>query len=141
MTSVQHLAPLAVVIPLLAAAVIAGLSFLPRRAHELIAIAAALASTTLCAILLAHAKDGPIVYWLGNWRPHHGVALGISLTVDQLGAGIACLTGTLVVASLIYSTRYYDEVDGPYFALVLAFMAGMVGVSLTGDPFDLVLFF
>src|SRR3954469_20331671 len=106
MTSVQHLAPFAIVIPLLAACMIAGLSFLPRRVHELVAISAALASTTLCAILLAHAKHGPIVSWLGHWQPHHGVALGISLAIDQLGAGIATLTGVLVIASLVYSTRY-----------------------------------
>lgn len=141
MTSVQQLAPMAVVTPMLAAALIAGLAFLPRRVHEAVAIAAALASTVLCAILLAHAKDGPIVYWLGHWQPHHGVALGISLTVDQLGAGIACLTGVLVVASLVYSTRYYDEIDGPYFALVMAFMSGMVAFSLTGDLFDMFVFF
>jgi len=141
MTTVQHLAPLAVVIPLLAACVIAGLSFLPRRLHEVVAIGAAIASTTLCAILLAHANDGPIVYWLGHWEPHHGVALGISLTVDQLGAGIATLTGVLVIASLVYSTRYYDEIDGPYFALVMTFMAGMVAFSLTGDLFDMFVFF
>src|SRR4051794_30408019 len=136
MTSVSHLAPLAIVVPMLGATICAGLSFLPRRVHELVAIAAALGSTVLCAILLVHAKDGPIVYWLGHWVPHRGVALGISLTVDQLGAGIALLASTLVVASLVYSTRYYDEVGGPYYALVLAFMAGMVGFSLTGDLFD-----
>jgi multicomponent Na+:H+ antiporter subunit D len=141
MSGVQHLAPLAVVIPMLAATAIAGLSFLPRRLHELVAIAGAVASTVMCAVLLAHAKDGTIVYWLGNWQPHHEVALGISLTVDQLGAGIACLTGVLVVASLLYSTRYYDEADAPYYALVMTFMAGMVGFSLTGDLFDMFVFF
>ncbi|HEX4735516.1 MAG TPA: proton-conducting transporter membrane subunit [Thermoleophilaceae bacterium] len=139
--SVQHLAPFAVVVPMLAAAFIAGLSFLPRRVHELTALAAALASTAMCAILLAHTPDGPIVYWLGNWRPHQGVALGISLTVDQLGAGIACLTGVLVVASLVFSTRYYDRIDGPYYALVMAFMSGMVAFALTGDLFDMFVFF
>jgi multicomponent Na+:H+ antiporter subunit D len=141
MTAVAQLAPLAVVIPLLGAAVIGGLSFLPRRVHELIAIASALATTALCAILLAHTQHGPIVYWLGSWRPHHGVALGISLTVDRLGAGIATLAGVLVVASLVYSTRYFDDVGAPYFALVMAFMAGMVAFSLTGDLFDMFVFF
>jgi formate hydrogenlyase subunit 3/multisubunit Na+/H+ antiporter MnhD subunit len=78
MARTRPLAPLAVVIPMLGATVSAGLSFLPRRAHETIAVAAAVGSTTLCAILLVHAKDGPIVYWLGNWTPHHDVALGAS---------------------------------------------------------------
>jgi multicomponent Na+:H+ antiporter subunit D len=123
------------------AAVVAAFAFLPRRLLEVVAIAAAAASTTLCAILLAHAQHGPIVYWLGAWRPHHGVALGISLTVDQLGAGIATLAGVLVVASLVYSTRYYNEVGAPYFALVMAFMSGMVAFSLTGDLFDMFVFF
>ena len=139
--SVQHLAPLAVVVPMLAAAFIAGLSFLSRRVHELVAVGAAIASTTMCAILLAHTPRGPIVYWLGNWRPNHGVALGISLSVDQLGAGIACLAGVLVIASLVYSTRYFDQIDAPYLALVMVFMSGMVAFSLTGDLFDMFVFF
>ncbi|HYZ28071.1 MAG TPA: proton-conducting transporter membrane subunit [Thermoleophilaceae bacterium] len=141
MIAVEHLAPLAVVVPLLGAALIAAVAFLPRRVHELVAITAAAASTTLCAILLAHVDHGPIVYWLGNWRPHHGVALGISLAVDQFGAGIATLTGVLVLASLVYSTRYYDRIDGPYFTLVLVFMAAMVAFSLTGDLFNMFVFF
>jgi multicomponent Na+:H+ antiporter subunit D len=139
--SVPELAPAAVVTPMLAAAIVAGLSFLPRRVHEVVAITAAAITTVFCAILLAHAKHGPIVYWLGHWRPHHGVALGISLTVDQLGAGIATLAALLVLASLVYSTRYYDEIAAPYFALVLAFTAGMVGFSLTGDLFNMFVFF
>src|SRR4051794_5588866 len=141
MTSVAHLAPLAIVIPMIAAALIAGFSFLPRRVHEAVAIVAAASTTVLCAILLAHADPAPIVYWLGNWHPHPQVALGISLTVDQFGAGIACLTGALVTASLVYSTRYYDHVDSPYYALVMAFTAGMVGFSLTGDLFNMFVFF
>jgi multicomponent Na+:H+ antiporter subunit D len=141
MTSVSHLAGFAIVLPMLGAAVIAGLSFLPRRVHEVVALTSATTSAVLCAILLAHVQHGPIVYWLGHWNPHHGVALGISLTVDQIGAGIALLAGVLVVASLVYSTRYFDQIDAPYYAIVLAFMAGMVAFSLTGDLFDMFVFF
>jgi multicomponent Na+:H+ antiporter subunit D len=141
LTGVDHLAPLAIVVPVLAACAIAAASFLPRRLNEAIAIAAAAGSTTMCAILLAHAADGPIVYWMGGWRPHHGVALGISLTVDQLGAGIACLAGALVVASLVYATRYFDEMEAHYLALVMVFQAGMVGFALTGDLFNMFVFF
>ena len=130
MTSVSHLAPLAVVVPMLGATTIAGLSFLPRRVHELTAIAAALASTVMCALLLAHTQHGPIVYWLGHWVPHHGVAIGISLTVDQVGAGIATLTGVLVVASLVYSTRYFDEIEGPYYALILTYLTFGLPLSI-----------
>jgi multicomponent Na+:H+ antiporter subunit D len=139
--TVGDLAPLAVVIPLLGATFLAGLSFLPRRVHELVAVACALASTVLCAVLLSHARDGPIVYWLGHWKPQHGVALGISLTADQLGCGIALLSCVLMVASLVYSMRYFDELDPPYLALMLVFMAGMIGFALTGDLFNMFVFF
>ena len=47
----------------------------------------------------------------------------------------------MVLAALIYSLRYFDAVGGLFHGLMLLFMAGMVGFCLTGDLFDLVVFF
>ena len=71
----------------------------------------------------------------------HGVAIGISLSIDPLGAGLAAFAAFLVSASLIYSLHYFDAVGGLFHGLMLLFMAGMVGFCLTGDLFDLVVFF
>ncbi|MFL5895707.1 MAG: complex I subunit 5 family protein [Thermoleophilaceae bacterium] len=138
---VGHLAALPIVVPLLTATWIAITNSFPRRVHEATAIAAAVATTVICAVLLVHVRHEPLVYWMGGWRPHHGVALGISLTIDQLGAGMATLTAALLTAAIVYSTRYFDEIDGHFYALMLVFMAGMAGFALTGDVFNMFVFF
>ncbi len=54
---------------------------------------------------------------------------------------MAAFAGLLVTAALTYSLRYFDAVEGLFHGLMLLFMAGMVGFCLTGDLFNLVVFF
>src|SRR4051812_42122312 len=107
----QTIVPLVVAVPLIAAAALAATNFFSNRiVTDVVATAAAAASTAFCAIVLARSLHGPIVYWFGNWRPSHGVALGISFSIDSLGAGMATLSSLLVTASLVFSWRYFATV-------------------------------
>jgi multicomponent Na+:H+ antiporter subunit D len=138
----MSIAPLAVAIPLLVAAVLAATDFARRRwITDAVSIATAAGVTVLCAILLAHTAEGPSVYWLGGWEPEHGVALGISLAADSLGAGMATLVGLLVTATLVFSARYFEAVSNLFHALMLVFCAAMVGFCLSGDLFNMLVFF
>jgi len=47
----------------------------------------------------------------------------------------------LVTAAMIFSWRYFERVGTYYHALMLVFLAGMVGFCLTGDIFDLFVWF
>ncbi len=139
----MHITALPIFIPLLAAALLtAGRHWTPRLVNDAIATGVGLAAVTLCALLLAHtAGAGPFAYWMGGWRPSHSVAIGISLSVDPIGAGMATYAAVLVTAALVYSWRYFDAADGIFHALMLLFLAAMVGFCLTGDLFNLVVFF
>ena len=95
----------------------------------------------LCGLLAWGAATGPIITWAGAWRPREGVALGVAFVVDPLGAGLACLAATLATASLVFSWRYFKAVGALYHALMLVFLAGMTGFCLTGDLFNLFVFF
>lgn len=139
--SVHELTPLPVALPLLAAAAIVVTSSAPRLLHDVLATATAAAMTVLCAILVAHSQHRPIVEWLGGWIPHHGVASGIALTADQLGAGCALLASGVVTVVLVYSRSYFDDVDAFVYPLMLTLSAGMAGVCLSGDLFTMVVFF
>jgi multicomponent Na+:H+ antiporter subunit D len=138
----SHLAALPIVVPFLAGPllVVTG-TFAPRLLEDGIATLSALAVSTLCVLLAVHAGHQPFAYWLGGWRPSHGVAIGISLSIDPLGGGMAAFAAILVSAALVYSTRYFDAIEGLFHGLMLLFMAGMVGFCLTGDLFNLVVFF
>jgi multicomponent Na+:H+ antiporter subunit D len=137
-----HLSALPIVVPLLAGPLLVAVgAFAPRWFNDATGVLAALAATTLCVLLAAHAAGQPYAYWMGGWTPRHGVSIGISLEIDTTGAGLAAFSALLVTSALVYSLRYFDAVEGLYHGLMLLFMAGMVGFSLTGDLFNLVVFF
>jgi multicomponent Na+:H+ antiporter subunit D len=137
-----HIAVLPVVAPFLAAATLVGLRpLLGRWLTDAATCAAVAAVIALCGLLLSKAGPEPVAYWLGGWRPSHGVAIGISLSIDSLGAGMALFSAVLVGAAMLYSLRYFDTADGLFQALMLLFAGAMAGFCLTGDLFNIVVFF
>jgi multicomponent Na+:H+ antiporter subunit D len=139
---VSHLSSLPVVIPFLFAPLLVCLgTVVPRWCEDAAALTVALSAVTICLLLAVHAGSHPFAYWMGGWRPQHGVAIGIAFSIDPLGAGLAAFASVMVLAALAYALRYFDAVGGLFHGLMLLFMAGMVGFCLTGDLFDLVVFF
>src|SRR5205807_2995096 len=92
-------------------------------------------------LLVLHSADHDLVYWFGGWRPRHGIAVGIAFTVDPFGAALAALAGALMTAALVFSYSYFEEVGHLYYTLMLVFLGGLVGFALTGDLFNLFVFF
>lgn len=143
-SGVGTLLPLVVAVPLaMAAAVSVANLFLEsrRRLLDTAAILTAAAVTAMLVVIMVAAAGRERVYWFAGIRPHHGVAIGIDFAVGGLSAGIACLAALLVTASMIYSWRYFESVSTWYHTLMLVFLAGMVGFCLTGDIFDLFVWF
>src|SRR5215217_434931 len=135
-------APLTVVVPLVAAGLLTAVAVrLNRAVAEVVALAATLATVTFCVILLARTASGSEVYWFGGWETHRGIAVGVAFVVDAFGAGLATLCSVLMVAALVLMWRYRDT-DPPHFqTLMLLFLAGMVGFCLSGDLFNMFVFF
>lgn len=141
-SGVSMLPPLAIALPIIVACIllVAG-RVLPRLAVDLLAIATALAVAGLAALFLEASAGGRLVTWVANWVPHRGYSVGIVLVIDPLGAGIALLAAALMTLALLYSARYLPSVEAHYQALMLLFLAGMIGLALTGDLFDMFVFF
>lgn len=136
------LIPLALAVPMVSAAGFVALSpLLPRRLVDAFAILVAAAATAMTAMLLYQSVSAPMVYWFGAWTPEHGRAIGICFVADPIGAGLATLAALLVLAALIFSWRYFDAVGTLYHALMMIFLAAMVAFCLTGDVFNLFVFF
>ncbi len=81
------------------------------------------------------------VYWFAGFRPARGVVIGIDFEAQPLSAGLACLAAVLVTAAMTFSWRYFERVATYYHALMLIFLAGIIGFCLTGDLFDLFVWF
>jgi multicomponent Na+:H+ antiporter subunit D len=136
------LVPLPVAIPLItAAAVTATGHFLGKRVDDVVAIAASATTLVVSLLLVFHSANHRLSYWFGGWKPREGLALGISFTVDPVGAGFAALAATLMTASLVFSWRYFDEVGTLFHVLMLVFLAGMCGFALSGDLFNMFVWF
>lgn len=136
-------AALAIAVPLICASalVIAG-TWLPRLAADWFALTVSVAVTAMCAVLVVHvSRNDELVYWFGGWRPGGGVALGIDLAVDPMGAGLATLSATLVTTAFVYSFHYFDDVGPMFHVLLLVFLAATVGFVLSGDIFNMFVLF
>jgi multicomponent Na+:H+ antiporter subunit D len=114
---------------------------LPRWVANTIAILIAATVTVLCVLLVLWSVDGPIVYWFGGWRPRHGITVGIAFAIDPLGAGLAALSGLIATLALAYAAASLETAGNLFQALMLAFLAALVGFGLTGDLFNLFVFF
>jgi multicomponent Na+:H+ antiporter subunit D len=135
--------PLTVLVPMLTAGLLIGIrTFSNRFVADTIAILATLATLVLCAICLARASDHTVVYWWGAWTPRDGgVALGIDFAFGPLDAGMAVFASALMIAALVFSWRYLKIVDHLYHAVLLVFLTAMVGFCLSGDLFNMFVFF
>jgi multicomponent Na+:H+ antiporter subunit D len=138
---VPSLAPLTVVIPLLAAASLVGaVAIAPRLFIDTLSIAVAAAVAVLAASLLHASGSDTLVYWFGGWEPRDGVAIGVSFAIDPLGAGLATFIAVLFVVAFVFAYRYFRVVGPLFHVLMLVFLAGAMGFCLTGDLFNLFVF-
>jgi multicomponent K+:H+ antiporter subunit D len=132
---VNHAPIVPVVLPALAAA----LMLLDRRltAQRLLAWVATLLSAGCAAWMLALAADGwRGVYLVGNWA----APWGIVLVVDRLSALMLALTAVLSVVVLLASQRC-DAAGEHFHPLLQVQLMGLNGAFLTGDLFNLFVFF
>ena len=142
MIGVDALAPLPVVVPLIGAAVLVALHAVARRRlADLLATAVAIAVTVICLVLLARSLDETVVHWFGNWPPRGDVVLGVGFVIDPIGAGMAAVCAALVSAAFVFTWRYFDAVGVLFHSLVLVFLAAICGFCLSGDLFNMFVFF
>ena len=140
----DQLLALVVVVPLLAAAAITALGPVlgrRRRVLDLAAIMTAASVAVMLLVIMIRTVGGDKVYWFAGFRPAHGVVIGIDFEVQPLSAGLACLAAVLLTAAMTFSWRYFERVASYFHTLMLTFLAGIVGFCLTGDIFDLFVWF
>src|SRR5581483_2335721 len=135
-------APLPFALPLLAAALLMATSaIIPHWLMDAVSVATSVCVSAICCVLILGSSQRPIVYWFGGWVPRQGVAIGISFAIDPMGASLAAMVGLLVTAALVFSWKYFDAVGTFYHALMLVFLGSMCGFALTGDLFNMFVFF
>jgi multicomponent K+:H+ antiporter subunit D len=77
------------------------------------------------------------VYRLGSWP----APFGIVLVLDWLSAMMLVLSNLLGLTSLVYALARWDRAGPRFHSLILLQLAGLNGAFLTGDLFNLFVFF
>lgn len=128
-----------VVIPMVAGAVL--LMFRKDTAWLGMGAVASLALAFLSSIglLLQVMEQGPVAMTMGRWLP----PFGISFTADLLGASFASLALFVALACAIHSLRDIGVSGRRYgfYTFLNLMMAGVCGAFLTGDVFNLYVWF
>ncbi len=110
------------------------------RAIRALALIVCLVNAGVTATLLVGARHDVLVYWFGNWTPRHGTVLGVSFAVDSFGAAGALFAAVLVAAAVVAGVGT-GRLGPLAHALALVLLAAATGFSLTGDLFNLFVFF
>jgi multicomponent K+:H+ antiporter subunit D len=88
--------------------------------------------------LLSEAEDATLhVYRLGDWP----APFAIVLVLDRLSALMVVLSGVLALASLVYALARWHRAGVNYHPLFQFLIMGVNGAFLTGDLFNLFVFF
>lgn len=87
--------------------------------------------------LLLISRSETLIYVLGNWHP----PFGIMLLVDPLSALMLVITAILAFCALLYSSVGEDKTGRFFYPLFMFLLMGVNGAFLTGDLFNLFVFF
>jgi multicomponent K+:H+ antiporter subunit D len=82
-------------------------------------------------------ESGASVYLLGNWP----APFGIVLVLDRLSALMLVLTALLAMATQVFSMAKWHRAGHHFHSLFQLMLAGLNGAFLTGDLFNLFVFF
>ncbi|MEO7952480.1 MAG: monovalent cation/H+ antiporter subunit D, partial [Polaromonas sp.] len=111
------------------------------RLKLLLNLASTLLGLCVALALLAWADHEPLrdmdVYLAGNWR----APFGIVLALDRLSALMLVLTSTVALAAALFATARWHRAGIHFHPLFQLQLMGLCGAFLTGDLFNLFVFF
>jgi len=136
----HHLIIAPILVPLVVAALLLFFDERQRVAKAMISLASTLILVAVSLALL-RVESGPNdfdgVYLLGNWA----APFGIVLVLDALSALMLLLTALLSVAALVFSLARWHAVGAHFHTMFQLLLVGLNGAFLTGDLFNLFVFF
>ena len=136
----HHLIIAPILVPLIAGALLVFIDERSRTLKALISLAATVLLVGIALTLFLAEGGSPgqeRAYLLGNWS----VPFGIVLVLDGLSALMLLLTSIVAVAALIFSLARWHAVGAHFHTMFQLLLMGVNGAFLTGDLFNLFVFF
>lgn len=133
-----HLPILPILIPLIGALLLLLPPLCGNQTRQRLASLLVTALTVLvAAVLLNTQAEGLRLYVLGDWQP----PFGIVLVADRLSSLLVLLSSVLGLAAVLYACAGEDRTGSYFHPLILFQVMGINGAFLTGDIFNLFVFF
>lgn len=137
-TLMAHAPVLPVLLPAFTGALLLALGDAAVGRQRALALSSTALGLALALVLAVVASDGALrVYRLGDWPAPYGIVL----VVDRLSALMLVLTQLIALASLTYATGGWDTHGRHFHALFQFQVMGLSGAFVTGDLFNLFVFF
>ncbi len=139
----HHLIIAPIVVPLLAGTAMVLLGERRRNLKRVIGTVSAVLLVGIAITLLLHVEaasgsgSAVSVYRLGNWP----ATFGIVLVLDRMSALMLGLTSVLGLSALVFSLGRWERAGAHFHPLVQFQLMGLNGAFLTGDLFNLFVFF
>jgi formate hydrogenlyase subunit 3/multisubunit Na+/H+ antiporter MnhD subunit len=131
-------AALLIGLPFLGAFLIPLVGLASKRLSQYIPAAVMLTNLGISLALLPQVMRAPIVVSISGWT----APLAINFVVGPLGLGLVILISLVGFLVTIYGVGYiHEEPKEKYHMLVLTLLIGATGMVLTGDIFNLFVFF
>jgi len=131
------------VLPIILPFAVAALCLTARKdfkRQQMLSMLGAMLHFGVCLALLFHVcKNGMVTSQIGDWPS----PFGITLAADHLSAIMVAVTGTLSLAVMLYSTAEIKShmIAAGYHPLMHILIGGVCGAFLTGDLFNLYVWF
>ncbi len=136
------LIPIFVAAPLAGAFLIMILGRFVKNLNKYFASAILLFLLIISFYCLITTGDTVAVYKVGGWNPANGIPVGIYMVFDAFTGIILCIINLIGFLSVFYSISYISRYTSAnyFYALVCLMIAGMNGVVLSGDIFNIFVF-
>lgn len=136
------LIPLFVAVPLISAFLIMILGKLVKEFHRYFAPLTLLVLLLMSIYVCTNLAGESILYTVGGWGSEGGIPIGIFMVMDSFSVLMLCIINLLGFLALFYSLSYMAKYTAEcnYYSLFCLIIAGMNGVVLSGDLFNLSVF-
>jgi len=136
------LIPLFVVIPLAGAFLIMILGRFIRELNKYLASFILLVLVIFSIYSLVTTGENLTVYKAGGWEPVNKIPIGIYMVMDGFTVIVLCIINIIGFLSAFYSISYIKRytAENYFYALFCLMVAGMNGVVLSGDLFNIFVF-
>jgi multicomponent Na+:H+ antiporter subunit D len=136
---IEHIPVFFLLIPLIAAIIVSFTNILSKKdiIQKIITGLSLALPFYFLYIVFQEIKIDTISYDVGGWlKPY-----GITMVIDELSFILLLVTAILGFLTFIYSLKYVKKEVGKFYFFFLLLMTGLNGIFLSGDVFNLYIFF